>query len=61
MLGAAIPAGGGLLIARAESLEKLQDLLAEEPFSGAKKMRFSRITEFNPVQHQPVLKSWFAS
>jgi len=22
-------------------------------------MRFSRITEFNPVQHQPMLKEWF--
>lgn len=59
--GPQIPAGGGFLIARAESLEKLQELLAEEPFTGAKKMRFSRITEFNPVQHQPALKDWFAT
>jgi hypothetical protein len=42
-------------------LEKLQELLAEEPFTGAKKMRFSRITEFNPVQHQLALKDWFAT
>jgi len=59
--GPQIPAGGGFLIARAESLEKLQELLAEEPFTGAKKMRFSRITEFSPVQHQPALKDWFAT
>ena len=58
--GPQISARGGFLIARAESLEKLQEVLAEEPFTKAKKMRFSRITEFNPVQHQPVLKDWFA-
>jgi len=23
-------------------------------------MRFSKITEFNPVQHQPISKEWFA-
>jgi hypothetical protein len=25
----------------------------------AKKMRFSRITQFDPVLHQPVLRDWF--
>ena len=58
--GPQIPARGGFLIARADSLAKLEELLAEEPFTKAKKMRFSRITEFNPVQHQPILKDWFA-
>jgi uncharacterized protein YciI len=57
--GPQIPARGGFLVARAESLEALQAILADEPFTKAKKMRFSRITEFNPVQHQPVLKDWF--
>ncbi len=59
--GPQIPARGGVLLARAESREKLDELLAEEPFTRAKKMRFVRITEFNPVQHQPVLKEWFAT
>jgi uncharacterized protein YciI len=58
--GPQIPARGGFLIARAESLAKLQELLAQEPFTKAGKMRFSRITQFNPVQHQPVLRDWFA-
>jgi uncharacterized protein YciI len=58
--GPQIPARGGFLIARAESLAKLHGLLAEEPFTKAKKMRFSRITQFDPVQHQPVLRDWFA-
>ncbi len=44
--GPQIPARGGFLLARAESLEKLQQILADEPFTKAKKMRFSRITEF---------------
>jgi hypothetical protein len=61
VLGTADSRGWGFLIARAESLEKLQELLAEEPVTGAKKMRFSRITEFNPVQHQPALKDWFVT
>ena len=58
--GPQVPARGGFLLARAESLEKLQEILADEPFAKAKKMRFCRITEFNPVQHQPILKDWFA-
>jgi uncharacterized protein YciI len=57
--GPQIPAHGGFLVARAESLERLQELLAEEPFVKARKMRFSRITEFHPAQHQPILKDWF--
>jgi uncharacterized protein YciI len=59
--GPHIPAGGGFLIARAESLAKLKELLAEEPFCKAKKMHFKKITEFNPVQHQLFLKDWFAA
>jgi uncharacterized protein YciI len=58
--GPQIPARGGFLIARAPSLAKLQELLAEEPFTKAKKMRFSRITQFDPVLHQPLLRDWFA-
>ena len=57
--GPQIPARGGFLVARAESREKLDALLADEPFTKAKKMHFVRITEFNPVQHQPILKQWF--
>ena len=57
--GPTIPPTGGFLIARAESREKLDALLAEEPFVKAKLMRFARITEFNPVQHQPFLREWF--
>jgi len=57
--GPQIPARGGFLIARAQSRAELDELLADEPFTKAKKMRFSRITQFDPVLHQPVLRDWF--
>ena len=57
--GPQIPAHGGFLVARAQSREELDALLAEEPFVKAKKMRFSRVTEFAPLLFQPVLKDWF--
>jgi uncharacterized protein YciI len=59
--GPTIPPTGGFLIARAESREKLDALLSDEPFVKAKLMRFARITEFNPVQHQPFLQEWCTS
>jgi uncharacterized protein YciI len=57
--GPSIPARGGILIARAESVDELNDFLADEPYCKAKVMRFVRVTEFDPVQHQPILKDWF--
>ncbi|HZQ48366.1 MAG TPA: YciI family protein [Verrucomicrobiae bacterium] len=57
--GPQIPPHGGFLVARAESLEALNELLAEEPFVKAGKMRFSRITEFSAAQSQPHLRDWF--
>jgi uncharacterized protein YciI len=57
--GPQIPAHGGFLVARAKTLEALNDLLAEEPFVKAGKMRFKRITEFSAAQSQPYLKDWF--
>jgi uncharacterized protein YciI len=59
MSGPQIPPTGGVLVARAESLEELHSFLADEPFVKAKLMRFGKIIEFNPVQHQPFLKEWF--
>ena len=54
-----IPPKGGILIARPESLEELNTFLADEPYGKANVVRFSQITEFDPVQHQPVLNEWF--
>jgi uncharacterized protein YciI len=58
--GPSIPPSGGILLARAETLEELNRFLADEPYCKAKVMRFSKITEFEPVQHQPILNDWFA-
>jgi uncharacterized protein YciI len=58
--GPQIPAHGGLLAARAESREALEALLAEEPLAKAGKMQFKRVLQYDPVQHQPLLKPWFA-
>ena len=57
--GPSVPPTGGVLVARAETLEQLLELLADEPFCKAGVMRFSKIIEFNPVQHQPILNNWF--
>jgi uncharacterized protein YciI len=57
--GPHIPAEGGFLVARAKSRQDLDQLLSGEPFVREGKMRFSRITEFDPVQHQDFLKPWF--
>ena len=58
--GPSIPPTGGVLIARAQSRDELNAFLADEPFCKAGVMRFSKIVEFNPVQHQPILREWFA-
>lgn len=57
--GPLVPPHGGFLVARADSRESLDQLLANEPFVKAGKMRFSRITEFHPAQNAPELNGWF--
>ncbi len=57
--GPHVPPNGGFLLARAQSREELDKMLEAEPFLRAKMMRFVRITEFDPVQHQPFLGEWF--
>lgn len=58
--GPQIPPHGGFLAARGESWEELEALLAEEPFVKAGKMHFKRVLQYDPVQHQPLLKPWFS-
>lgn len=59
--GPSVPPKGGILIARAESLDELNEFLADEPYCKAGVMRFSKIIEFEPVQHQPFLTDWFGN
>jgi len=58
--GPQVPPHGGFLVARAQSREQLDALLAEEPFVKGGFMQFINVTEFDPVQHQPFLQEWFA-
>lgn len=57
--GPQVPPHGGFLVARARSREQLDALLADEPFVKGGFMQFIRVTEFDPVQHQPFLREWF--
>lgn len=57
--GPQIPPHGGFLVARAKNREALDALLAAEPFVREGKMVFTRVTEFEAAQHQPLLAGWF--
>lgn len=56
--GPEVPADSGILVVRAESREKLDELMAKEPFIRDGKVRVSRVVEFDPVKHQDVLRNW---
>jgi uncharacterized protein YciI len=57
--GPKVPRTGGVLMARAVSLEALQAAMAADPFV-ARKMVECRYVEFNPVRSQPFLKEWLS-
>jgi uncharacterized protein YciI len=57
--GPQVPADGGMLVVRAQSREKLDELMAEEPFVREGRVRISRVIEFNPAKFQASLKEWF--
>lgn len=54
------PRDGGILIARAESLEAMKDFCKQDPFSmhGFADYHF---TEFIPVKYQKDFESWFVA
>ncbi len=51
------PRIGGIVIARAPSLEALQALFANDPYYSANFANY-RFVEFNPVKFQPWLEDW---
>ena len=57
--GPKVPRTGGVILARAESLEALQAFMAADPFVAGKLME-TRYVEFNPVKSQPFLNDWLA-
>jgi uncharacterized protein YciI len=51
------PRTGGVVAARAESLEELQLLFSKDPFKVNNIAEYEYI-EFEPAQHQPFLDDW---
>jgi uncharacterized protein YciI len=51
------PRTGGIVIARAESLEAITALFKKDPYH-LHKVADHEITEFNPVKHQEFLTEW---
>ena len=51
------PKTGGLVVARAESLEAIQAFFAKDPFA-TENVGSYRFIEFGPVRHQPWLTDW---
>ncbi len=52
------PRDGGILIARAETLESMKEFCEADPFFKAKFADY-QYTEFIPVKYQAEFKSWF--
>jgi uncharacterized protein YciI len=57
MSGPREPKSGGVVIARAPSLEELKDFFNDDPYR-VKGLAFHEFIEFNPVKSQPFLASW---
>lgn len=53
------PLVGGMVVARAESLQDIERLFAGDPYNLAGLTSY-RFTEFEPVLHQPFLTDWVA-
>jgi uncharacterized protein YciI len=55
--GPMTPRTGGIIIARAETVDAVKQFFANDPYRlrGAAEYRF---VEFTPVKHQPFLKDW---
>jgi len=57
MSGPQNPRTGGIVIARAPSLEDIQAFFKNDPYA-IRKLATHRFVEFEPVKHRPFLESW---
>ena len=55
--GPQVPRIGGFSVAKAPSLETLQEFFAEDPYQ-KKHLAEYRFVEFDPVKRQPFLENW---
>jgi uncharacterized protein YciI len=51
------PRVGGIVLARAESLEEIQQFFSGDPYQ-IKGLASYRFVEFNPVKFQPFIEPW---
>ena len=55
--GPQTPRVGGIVVARAESLEEIQQFFKDDPYQ-KKGVASYRFIEFSPVKFQPFMESW---
>ena len=55
--GPQVPRVGGLVVARAASLEEIQRFFAEDPYQ-VQGLGTYRFIEFDPVKYQSFMESW---
>ncbi len=58
--GPKVPRTGGIIIARAPSLEELQAFFADDPYQ-KQNLATYRFVEFDPTRRQPFLDDWATS
>ena len=57
MSGPQNPRTGGIIVARAESLEAAKQFFSKDPFQMKKAARY-RFIEFSPVKHTALVRDW---
>jgi len=57
MSGPQNPKTGGMVVARAESLEIIKDYFSRDPYQ-TKGLAEYRFVEFTPVKNNPMIKDW---
>ena len=55
--GPQVPRVGGIVVARADSLEEIQRFFADDPYQ-KKGLATYRFIEFNPVKNQAFIEPW---
>lgn len=51
------PRTGGIVIARAESVEAIKEIFSHDPYQVQKAADY-RFIEFNPVKFSPIVENW---
>ena len=58
--GPKVPRTGGVVLARGESLESVQEFFTNDPFQ-QQRLADYRFVEFNPVKRASCTEDWFAA